>query len=456
MMMRIGMIVLFGVVSFFTPGQNAVAGVIGSDYEIFNPTTDGVDFLTVESAATLKKGQFNLGLMFDFVHSADPQNLPAGTREDESVRNDIGDPSDYMIVGHFSIAVGLMEGWSFGLSFPTVLTQNFDVDTNSNNNLEGLLEVRANTKFRFLGNDRQGLAIIGRVNYNVQEPNPFVGNDPSLIFGADLVANADVMNWLSFAFNAGYQWRSAGDDVAGNYRPLNNMITGSVALAFHLTQNTSFLTEFYGAGTTEETSSVTDRIQSPFEALFGMKHSCGENGSNIHYGVATEMSHGINTADYRVYAGVNWHFGAAKAMAPKYTPPPAPKPMPMPAPMVKAPEQPAQTITVKNIKFASGSAVISKNATTQAELNRVVKALKQRPFTSVEIAGHTDSSGSDALNKKLSQRRSNAIKADLIRRGGFDGSKLKAMGYGESQPISSNATASGRATNRRVEFKIFQ
>ena len=168
------------------------------------------------------------------------------------------------------------------------------------------------------------------------------------------------------------------------------------------------------------------------------------------------MSHGINTADYRVYAGVNWAFGGAKKMMPaKYTPPPAPKPMPMPEPVAPVVKQPAQTLTIKNIRFATSSAVIGSDSKTQDAIAKVIRALKAKPFSSVEIAGHTDSMGGDAMNKSLSQRRANAIKAELIRRAGFSSSKLNAVGYGETQPIASNANRAGRAENRRVEFKIF-
>lgn len=73
------------------------------------------------------------------------------------------------------------------------------------------------------------------------------------------------------------------------------------------------------------------------------------------------------------------------------------------------------------------------------------------PAPQILIAGHTDSSGSDAYNQKLSERRAANVRQYLIDNFGIKSDKLVAKGYGESQPIASNETAAGRQKNRRVE-----
>jgi outer membrane protein OmpA-like peptidoglycan-associated protein len=70
-----------------------------------------------------------------------------------------------------------------------------------------------------------------------------------------------------------------------------------------------------------------------------------------------------------------------------------------------------------------------------------------------EIQGHTDSTGSDATNKRVSQTRSDAVMSYLVGKG-VDSSRVKAVGYGESNPISDNKTRAGRAKNRRVEIRV--
>ncbi len=71
----------------------------------------------------------------------------------------------------------------------------------------------------------------------------------------------------------------------------------------------------------------------------------------------------------------------------------------------------------------------------------------------VEIAVHTDSRGSGAYNKRMTQDRADAIRLELVKMGVKPG-RLKAVGYGEAHPIDTNSTVEGRAHNRRVEFVI--
>jgi outer membrane protein OmpA-like peptidoglycan-associated protein len=78
---------------------------------------------------------------------------------------------------------------------------------------------------------------------------------------------------------------------------------------------------------------------------------------------------------------------------------------------------------------------------------------KEYPKASFTIEGHTDSVGSERSNQILSERRANAVRDYLIANGISD-DRLTAVGYGETRPIDSNKTRSGRANNRRVEVKL--
>jgi outer membrane protein OmpA-like peptidoglycan-associated protein len=75
------------------------------------------------------------------------------------------------------------------------------------------------------------------------------------------------------------------------------------------------------------------------------------------------------------------------------------------------------------------------------------------PDTNIQIFGHTDSSGSDEYNQKLSEQRAAAVQAYLSSKG-LKSSRFTVLGKGESEPIETNDTAAGRAKNRRVEFAI--
>jgi outer membrane protein OmpA-like peptidoglycan-associated protein len=79
--------------------------------------------------------------------------------------------------------------------------------------------------------------------------------------------------------------------------------------------------------------------------------------------------------------------------------------------------------------------------------------LNQYPETTIMIAGHTDSTGSETQNQQLSERRAMAVKNALSGQG-VDPARMSAVGYGESKPIADNNTESGRQTNRRVAITI--
>lgn len=87
-------------------------------------------------------------------------------------------------------------------------------------------------------------------------------------------------------------------------------------------------------------------------------------------------------------------------------------------------------------------------------LDQVAAIFKSHPeIKKVEISGHTDSQGKDAYNLDLSDRRAKAVRAYLVNKG-VEAHRMDAKGYGETKPIASNTSASGRAQNRRVEFNI--
>ena len=109
----------------------------------------------------------------------------------------------------------------------------------------------------------------------------------------------------------------------------------------------------------------------------------------------------------------------------------------------------------KQIKFATGSAKIV-GGESEKILDEVAMALKDNPqIKKVRVEGHTDSVGNDASNLKLSQNRANSVMSALIKRG-VDPVRMEAVGFGETKPIASNATAAGKAENRRTEFNIVE
>ena len=113
------------------------------------------------------------------------------------------------------------------------------------------------------------------------------------------------------------------------------------------------------------------------------------------------------------------------------------------------PKEVERKFILKGINFETGSARIT--AESYAILNEVVESLQAYPEVSVEIQGYTDATGSLATNKRLSQERAEAVLFYFIGKG-IDAGRLRARGYGPSNPIASNATREGRALNRRIEI----
>ncbi|HTN36134.1 MAG TPA: OmpA family protein [Arachidicoccus sp.] len=102
------------------------------------------------------------------------------------------------------------------------------------------------------------------------------------------------------------------------------------------------------------------------------------------------------------------------------------------------------------IYFESGSAVIRKES--YGVIRSIAEVMKQDPDLRIQIIGHTDNDGSDAMNQGLSKKRANAVKMLMIADFEINDQRLTAGGKGATQPVQSNRTAEGRSQNRRVEF----
>ncbi|HFD38598.1 MAG TPA: OmpA family protein [Anaerolineae bacterium] len=109
------------------------------------------------------------------------------------------------------------------------------------------------------------------------------------------------------------------------------------------------------------------------------------------------------------------------------------------------------TIVLKGVTFATASAELVGDS--RKVLDEVAETLQRNPGLRLEIAGYTDNRGSRKYNLALSRKRAKAVMDYLVGRG-IDAVRLRAKGYGPDDPIADNATAEGRAANRRVELHI--
>lgn len=152
--------------------------------------------------------------------------------------------------------------------------------------------------------------------------------------------------------------------------------------------------------------------------------------------------------------------------APKADPQPAPEPvvaLPMDELMAQLEPLEQMGLTVEKtdsglrvvmpgaMAFASGSSEIDPAA--YEALDRVATAMTALSAARADIVGHTDSAGRASYNQRLSEDRAEAVRAYVAGKG-VETARMSALGKGEAEPIADNATAEGRAANRRVEISV--
>ncbi|KVL51559.1 hypothetical protein WS99_15655 [Burkholderia territorii] len=129
-------------------------------------------------------------------------------------------------------------------------------------------------------------------------------------------------------------------------------------------------------------------------------------------------------------------------------PAPQAQPQPQPAPQ---PVQQRQVLLQGDANFATDSAVLTSQA--RNDLDRFIAVNRGVPFARVAVTGFTDSTGSAAHNRTLSEARARTV-VNYLRMNGLQARSFVAEGLGASDPVASNATEEGRAQNRRVEIRL--
>ncbi len=125
------------------------------------------------------------------------------------------------------------------------------------------------------------------------------------------------------------------------------------------------------------------------------------------------------------------------------------------APPTPAPEKPevVEKPTFAPVYFDVGKADIRSDS--MVILDRIGTVLKENPSLKIEVAGHSDSGGSEEANMQLSLKRARSVAMYLEDHFAISPHRIQAIGYGESRPVADNATKEGRRMNRRVEFRTF-
>ncbi len=226
---------------------------------------------------------------------------------------------------------------------------------------------------------------------------------------------------------------------------------------------------------------------SPVEILGGVHWQ--RSAIDLGLGLGTALDSHPGAAPFRALAQLTWRpFAATKgeageapapepareappaepepALAAAPPPPPEPPAAPPAEPVAPAPPAPPapierrapvgdRSVFDETIRFTVGRHALRPDAV--ALLERVAKVLASDPgITLVAVDGHADSTGRRARNTVLSRQRAQVVRDWLVREGGVSPERLSVRAYGESRPVATNATAAGRAANRRVELRILE
>ncbi len=423
----------------------ASANMIGTDGQNFNPTTNGVDFVTVQSARTLDPGILNFGLFLNyavnslsFLDDADPKAIQNRTKF-----------NDKLLSADLNLGLGITKYLDVGLSLPFLLKQEIANDNQvAYFSSTGNTEQRVNAKFKFHEDANWANALVGSINRNNITNNPYTGANPGLTYDLEFASSwrwSD--SWMGV--NLGHRFRNNGTSLATTFgvAPLPNMYIYSLAWSRHLIESeTKMIFEIFGSAPSQNNNdqNLSDRKLSNLEALAGLKRNVTEN-LQLHFGGGTEIFQGFGSPDWRLYAGLNWTIGPLwkKSIRDEA------KKMRAANPTVTS-----QKFILSNLRFRTDSDELTEESA--ADLAQVIDAIKSTANVErISVEGHTDSDGSEAYNQNLSERRAKTVKRLLVTKVPFDTNKVTSAGFGESQPIADNSNYQGRTKNRRVVVDVY-
>lgn len=416
----------------------------------FDPAVEGGEYFTVHGSKTFDAWQGHFGLYFDYA------NRPLQFVGQGSLVGQRQSIIDHIVTANPMGAIGLTDWMAVGMNMPIVI-YNWYYSDNPTTDPTGdedfgtdMGDVELLLKFRLLDIEKYkvGVAFIPHITLPTGNPEKYTGNGV-VTGGGTLAVDFKPLERLELALNVGaifregftrtYTFSLGGGATATDTIAVDDMVTFGAAANFKVTKQFQVIGEAFGS------TSITDFLEkrsTPFEGGGGGRYYFGDSGFAMSAGGTIGFLDGIGKPRFRTFVGLNWY-----------------SPTPEPCPVCKTVVKQNRTIIKENRIILWGKIFFDTDKATikpvsfpvlddVADVIRVNSDIKL-----VEVQGHTDWRGSDDYNLKLSQRRAESAVKYLIDKG-VDPSKLRAVGYGETQPIAANNTAEGMSQNRRTEFII--
>ncbi len=470
-----------------TPSQMTT----GFDIQPWRPTPGPRDLLIVPQSQPLRNKSFSIGAYFSF--SLDPLTL---------IQNQTIDLIKYRLEMDLMAAVGIGDWVELAAVFPLILFQNGDsgsgTDTTVQSFAYGDLSLIAKVAIvrRLSYAKGWGLAGIIRVNTPTGEPGAYSGQG-TWTFSPTLVGDYRFSGGALIAVQAGVYYRPL---IEFNNAELGPSFVGALGAELPLVRKWGLTALGGGYVNVDFFKPPTDIRQVPAELMLGLRWYASF-GVTFTTGLNFGADCAIGVPAFRFFISAVWVPGhtneqaaidlykkppddpdgdgviGEKDFCPDEKGPPENNGCPeldtdhdgiidrlddcpnLPGrkeyngcPRVYAKENKIKVL--ESVHFATDQDIILPESFSVLE--EVAQIIRAHPeWALVEIEGHCDSRASDAYNLDLSQRRAQSVMKFLLARG-IEPSRLHAMGYGRSRPISDNRTEEGMALNRRVEFTILK
>ena len=421
-----------------------VPRVWGLNVDHFRADSDGMGFPNVESAKTLHKGDFSLGLLQTIVHNP----LKLG-------QSSTGNPAD-SVVNYFYVwdlwgAYGIFDNLDVGINFPvSLLSQVKDIGTTNKRNTSSVGDIRLQSKWHFLPADqnilRAQLSLLTFLNLPSGNTNDFFG-DGSVSGGVKVIGERHFGKHEIF-LNLGANARGKNNITVSNTKLIevgSEMLWGAGwRWPFSIVHQWYVQSDFWGK--TDFSSAITSPTE--WDAAIAKRFDKQPIEASLGFGLG--LGSGYGAPDYRIIMGVNYVPGREGRTMDH-----GPRTVDLkPAPTSQAKLEGKEIVVLRPIHFEVNRAVIRQESLPI--LNDVAHLLDQnRTILRVRIEGHTDNDGSDKFNIRLSEERTKAVKDYLVKKG-IASSRLETKGWGEKQPVVPNDTPQHKARNRRVEFHVIE
>ncbi len=436
--------------------------------QLFLPNYFDGPHLSIVPANPLKEKELRLGLFIDRATNSGVRQIQPN--EPKDFQRKLSNRLDETLNGTLFSSLGLTSRFSMAASASVILNSEYDRENEVIfAKKTGLYDLALHSHLSLVNGTTMQAGLQTTVGYDLSIDNPFVGDAVPLYIDNKILFSS-ALPFFNFAFNAGVQYSPARSTESA-YPGLDPYgWIGSWSTGIAIGHDTAkILVEYYGQTPLGSYGNPTAGMRVSHETFFGVRLHMGSY--DLYFGEASELRHGIGTADLRLIAGLSYRLSLPKTYHSKPARQPAPvaaKPMPKSTPKVAATapklvpvaqinppkhSEHTETLVLYDIKFATNAANIILDKQTTMVLNDVTDLLRRRKPSLIYIYGHTDDIGDYKVNDELSLKRANSVRDHLIARG-FDSRFFRTYGYGERMPLYKNTDEYSRKRNRRVELKI--